>query len=64
MRHYLPEIQLLDLKKVADMNNVWQNIKAHQPKGSGINRQSPAYDYEMLRIGKVLNYINKDFKNE
>lgn len=64
VRHYLPEIQLLKVNDVADMNKVWQNIKARQPKGSGINRQSPTYDYEMERIGKVLNYINSDFKND
>lgn len=64
VRHYLPEIELLNLNKVADMNNVWQNIKARQPKGTGINRQSPAYDYEMQRIGKILNYLNPDFKAE
>ena len=64
VRHYLPEVELLDLNKVADMNNVWQNIKTRQPKGSGINRQSPTYDYEMQRIGKILNYLNPDFKNE
>lgn len=73
VRHYLPEIQLLytsgwndetRANALSQMNNVWQNIKARQPKGSGINRQSPTYDYEMERIGKVLNYINSDFKNE
>jgi len=64
VRHYLPEIQLLNLNKVADINDVWKNLKARQPKGSGINRQSPTYDYEMERIGKVLNYINSDFKND
>lgn len=74
VRHYLPEIQLLkthnqwnqDLWKwefPSELNTVWQNIKAHQPKGTGINRQSPTYDYEMLRIGKILNYLNPDFKN-
>ena len=64
VRHYLPEVELLNLNKVADMNNVWQNIKSRQPKGTGINRQSPAYDYEMQRIGKILNFLNPDFKNE
>ena len=62
VRHYLPEISLLNLNKVAEMNQVWQNIKARQPKGTGINRKSPTYDYEMQRIGKVLNFINSDFK--
>ena len=62
VRHYLPEISLLNLNKVAEMNQVWQNIKARQPKGTGINRQSPTYDYEMQRIGKVLNFIKPDFK--
>lgn len=31
------------------MNQMWQNLKARQPKGTGINRQSPTYDYEMQR---------------
>ena len=75
VRHYLPEIQLLKTHDQwnqaewkwefpSELNTVWQNIKAHQPKGTGINRQSPAYDYEMMRIGKILNYLNPDFKNE
>jgi len=73
VRHYLPEIQLLytsgwndetRANALSQMNNVWQNIKARQPKGSGINRQSPTYDYEMERIGKILNFLNSDFKNE
>ena len=75
VRHYLPEIKTLPVYRtywdddyqtrvLGAMNQVWQNIKARQPKGSGINRQSPTYDYEMERIGKVLNYINSDFKND
>lgn len=66
VRHYLPEVKPLEINEPAEdlskMNPVWQNIKARQPKGTGINRQSPAYDYEMMRIGKILNYINSDFK--
>lgn len=72
VRHYLPEIKLLPLTKYdhasykwvvpSELNQVWQNIKARQPKGTGINRQSPAYDYEMQRIGKILNFLNPDFK--
>ena len=66
VRHYLPEVKPLEIAEPAEdlskMNPVWQNIKARQPKGTGINRQSPAYDYEMQRIGKVLNFINPDFK--
>ena len=74
VRHYLPEIKLLPLTKYdeasykwvvpSELNQVWQNIKARQPKGTGINRQSPAYDYEMQRIGKILNFLNPDFKAE
>ena len=75
VRHYLPEIKTLSVYRanwyddyetrvLGAMNQVWQNLKSHQPKGTGINRQSPAYDYEMMRIGKVLNYINPDFKND
>ena len=68
VRHYLPEVKPLEVKQPAEdlskMNPIWQNIKARQPKGTGINRQSPAYDYEMMRIGKVLNFINSDFKAE
>lgn len=73
VRHYLPEIQLLkthnqwnqakwEWEFPSELNTVWQNIKARQPKGTGINRQSPTYDYEMQRIGKILNYLNPDFK--
>lgn len=75
VRHYLPEIKALpvyranwnddyETRVLSAMNNVWQNIKARQPKGTGINRQSPAYDYEMQRIGKILNFLNPDFKAE
>jgi hypothetical protein len=62
VRHYLPEISLLNLNKVAEMNQMWQNLKARQPKGTGINRQSPTYDYEMKRIGKILQHIIPIFK--
>lgn len=75
VRHYLPEIQLLKTHDQwnqaewkwefpSELNTVWQNIKARQPKGTGINRQSPTYDYEMQRIGKILNFLNPDFKAE
>ena len=68
VRHYLPEVKPLEVKQPAEdlskMNPIWQNIKARQPKGTGINRQSPTYDYEMQRIGKILNFINPDFKAE
>ena len=43
------------------MNAIWQNIKARQPKGSGINCQSATYDYQMKRIGNIFHYINSDF---
>lgn len=73
VRHYLPEVKQLNVypdyweneteaDALSRINNVWQNIKARQPKGTGINRQSPTYDYEMQRIGKILNFINSDFK--
>lgn len=73
VRHYLPEIKTLPVARLYwyddyqtrvlnPMNQVWQNLKARQPKGTGINRKSPTYDYEMMRIGKILNYINSDFK--
>jgi len=73
VRHYLPEIQLLKTSNQwnqakwkwefpSELNTFWQNLKARQPKGTGINRQSPTYDYEMQRIGKILNYLNPDFK--
>ena len=73
VRHYLPEIQLLKTHNQwnkakwkwefpSELNTFWQNLKARQPKGTGINRQSPTYDYEMQRIGKILNYLNPDFK--
>lgn len=73
VRHYLPEIKKLnaspdiyegETEESAHslLNNLWQNLKARQPKGSGINRQSPTYDYEMLRIGKILPYLNPSFK--
>ena len=73
VRYFLPEIELLTVTgwndetnaaALSNLNKVWQNLKARQPKGTGINRQSPTYDYEMMRIGKILNYINPDFKNE
>ena len=74
VRYFLPEIELLPVTQYdfnankwivpSEMNQVWQNLKARQPKGTGINRQSPTYDYEMMRIGKILNFINSDFKNE
>lgn len=73
VRHYLPEVKQLNVypdrweneteaDALSKINNVWQNIKARQPKGTGINRQSPTYDYEMKRIGKILNFFNSDFK--
>ncbi len=73
VRHYLPEIQLLKTSNQwnqakwewefpSELNTFWQNLKARQPKGTGINRQSPTYDYEMQRIGKILNFLNSDFK--
>ena len=70
VRHYLPEVKQLwvgtmggyDLSK--GYSSVWQNLKARQPKGSGLNRQSPVYDYEMLRIGKLLEHLHPDFKAE
>lgn len=73
VRYFLPEIELLTVtgwddetnaEALSSLNKVWQNLKARQPKGSGINRQSPTYDYEMMRIGKILNFLNSDFKNE
>ena len=73
VRHYLPEVKQLNVypdrweneteaDALSKINNVWQNIKARQPKGTGINRQSPTYDYEMKRIGKILNFFNSNFK--
>jgi len=74
VRHFLPEIKLLPVVRYdeasnkwvvpSEVNQVWQNLKSRQPKGSGINRQSPTYDYEMERIGKILNFLNSDFKND
>lgn len=68
MRHYLPEVKQLWVGQnelfIPGNTSVWQNIKARQPKGTGINRQSPTYDYEMLRIGKLLEYLTPGFKAE
>ena len=71
VRYFLPEIELLTVTgwnkdtnaaALSNLNKVWQNLKTRQPKGSGINRKSPTYDYEMMRIGKILNFLNPDFK--
>ena len=43
--------------------NNWIIHKNQLSLHTGINRQSPTYDYEMQRIGKILNYLNPDFKN-
>ena len=67
VRHYLPEVKQLWVghsEFLPANTSIWQNIKARQPKGTGINRQSPVYDYEMLRIGKLLEYVNPGFKAE
>lgn len=75
VRNFLPEIKPLAVypsnweddyqtRVMAPMNQLWQNLKAKQPKGTGINRKSPTYDYEMERIGKILEFLNSDFKAE
>ena len=72
VRHFLPEIKMIPLSNfnretwerepTDEINKIWKNLKARQPKGTGINRQSPTYDYEMMRIGKILQHIIPIFK--
>lgn len=62
--HDMSVYRTADIDGTAKINALWQNLKAKQPKGTGINRQSPTYDYEMMRIGKILPKINKEFKAE
>lgn len=63
VRNYLPEVKTLDMYYNTDqLNTVWQNLKQKQPKGTGINRQSPTYDYAILRLSKILPKIKKGFE--